>query len=90
MLTQNLVFPVLSYRSSQLELRLQIDALLSELDKISSEQQTAVPLEPYTKKLVDAQQKISIVGNILQTTQVTVIKKFVMCSVICILWTLVL
>lgn len=56
-------------RTCQLELRLQIEGLVTELDKISSEQQTAVPLESYTKKLVDAQQKISIVGNILQTTQ---------------------
>ncbi|KAL1457561.1 hypothetical protein WDU94_007774 [Cyamophila willieti] len=58
-------------RSSQLELRLQIEALSSELDRISLEQQSSVPLEPYTKKLVDAQQKISVVSNILQTTQVS-------------------
>lgn len=56
-------------RTSQLELRLQIEALVTELGKISTEQLTAVPLDTYTKKLIDAQQKISIVGNILQTTQ---------------------
>ncbi|XP_008473000.1 SNAPIN protein homolog [Diaphorina citri] len=67
-------------RASQLELRLQIEALTSQLDKISAEQQTAVPLDSYTRKLVDAQQKISIVGNILQTTQVAMHKKFFMGS----------
>lgn len=47
----------------------QIDSLNEELLKISENLQQPLELESYVKKLVNAKQKVTIVSNILQTTQ---------------------
>lgn len=56
-------------RISQIELKQQIDSLNEELLKISENLQQPLELESYVKKLVNAKQKVTIVSNILQTTQ---------------------
>ncbi|XP_051175664.1 SNAPIN protein homolog isoform X2 [Leptopilina boulardi] len=56
-------------RISQIELKQQIDSLNEELLKISESLQHPLELDSYVKKLVNAKQKVTIVSNILQTTQ---------------------
>lgn len=61
-------------REAQLELRLQIEALSSDLNKIALEQKSCVALDTYTKKLAESQQKVTVVSNILQATQARLIR----------------
>ncbi|XP_033211326.1 SNAPIN protein homolog isoform X2 [Belonocnema kinseyi] len=56
-------------RISQIELKQQIDSLNEELVKLSEGLQQPLELDSYVKKLVNAKQKVTIVSNILQTTQ---------------------
>ncbi|XP_015600242.1 SNAPIN protein homolog [Cephus cinctus] len=56
-------------RISQIELKQQIESLTDELLKISEVLQCPLELESYVKKLVNAKHKVTIVSNILQTTQ---------------------
>ncbi|XP_012288277.1 SNAPIN protein homolog [Orussus abietinus] len=56
-------------RISQIELKQQIESLTDELIKISDALQSPLELDSYVKKLVNAKQKVTIVSNVLQTTQ---------------------
>ncbi|XP_043483969.1 SNAPIN protein homolog isoform X2 [Leptopilina heterotoma] len=56
-------------RISQIELKQQIDSLNEELLKVAECLQQPLELDSYVKKLVNAKQKVTIVSNILQTTQ---------------------
>lgn len=59
----------LIFRISQIELKQQIESLTEELLKISEALQCPMELDAYVKKLVNAKHKVTIVSNILQTTQ---------------------
>lgn len=56
-------------RISQIELKQQIESLTEDLRRIDEALQCPLDLESYAKKLVSAKHKITVVGNILQTTQ---------------------
>ncbi|KAH0535393.1 SNAPIN protein homolog [Cotesia glomerata] len=56
-------------RISQIELKQQIESLTEELVKISEYLQCPFELDSYVKKLVNAKQRVTVVSNILQTTQ---------------------
>lgn len=57
------------FRISQIELKQQIESLTDELVKISENLQSPFELDTYVKKLVNAKQRVTVVSNILQTTQ---------------------
>ncbi|XP_043286509.1 SNAPIN protein homolog [Venturia canescens] len=56
-------------RISQIELKQQIESLTEELVKISEFLQCPFEVDGYVKKLVNAKHRVTIVSNILQTTQ---------------------
>ncbi|CAG9860107.1 unnamed protein product [Phyllotreta striolata] len=56
-------------RISQLELKQCIESLSEELKAISETQQNCAELDIYVKKLINAKQRVTLVSNILQTTQ---------------------
>lgn len=56
-------------RICQIELKQQIDSLTEELQKTIEALQYPLDTDSYVKKLINAKHKITIVSNILQTTQ---------------------
>lgn len=58
-----------SCRICQIELKQRIESLTEELQKINEALQYPLDTDSYVKKLVNAKHKITIVSNILQTTQ---------------------
>ncbi|XP_012266536.1 SNAPIN protein homolog [Athalia rosae] len=56
-------------RISQIELKQQIESLTEELLKISEALQCPLELDVYVKKLINTKHKVTVVSNILQTTQ---------------------
>lgn len=56
-------------RICQIELKQQIESLTEELQRINEALQYPLDTDSYVKKLVNAKHKITIVSNILQTTQ---------------------
>ncbi|XP_015510531.1 SNAPIN protein homolog [Neodiprion pinetum] len=56
-------------RISQIELKQQIESLTEELLKISETLQCPHELDVYVKKLINTKHKVTVVNNILQTTQ---------------------
>nr|XP_054096687.1 SNARE-associated protein Snapin-like [Callithrix jacchus] len=66
---QQLDSHVHTVRESQVELREQIDNLATELCRINEDQKVALDLDPYVKKLLNAQRRVVLVNNILQNAQ---------------------
>lgn len=58
-----------AFRICQIELQQQIESLTKELQKINDALQHPLETDSYVKKLVNSKHKITIVSNILQTTQ---------------------
>lgn len=58
-----------SYRICQIELKQRIESLTEELQRINEALQYPLDTDSYVKKLINAKHKITIVSNILQTTQ---------------------
>ncbi|KAM9823656.1 SNARE-associated protein Snapin [Neosynchiropus ocellatus] len=58
-----------SVRESQVELRVHIDNLATELCRINEHQKVALDLDPYVKKLLNARRRVVLVNNILQNAQ---------------------
>jgi len=56
-------------RICQIELKQRIESLTEELQRINEALQYPLDTDSYVKKLVNAKHKITIVSNILQTTQ---------------------
>lgn len=56
-------------RICQIELKQRIESLTDELSRINEALQCPFETDSYVKKLINAKQKITIVSNILQTTQ---------------------
>ena len=56
-------------RSSQLELKSQLDQLESQLRLIDEELEKSADLEPYVTKLVEARKKVVVVNSMLQDAQ---------------------
>lgn len=56
-------------RICQIELKQRIESLTEELQKINDALQYPLETDSYVKKLINAKHKITIVSNILQTTQ---------------------
>ncbi|EGI66932.1 PREDICTED: SNAPIN protein homolog [Acromyrmex echinatior] len=56
-------------RICQIELKQRIESLTEELQKINEALQYPLDTDSYVKKLVNAKHKITIVSNILQSTQ---------------------
>lgn len=56
-------------RESQLELRKQIEAIRSELQKISEEHHVDIELEPYIQRLITTKRKLVLVSNIVQNVE---------------------
>ncbi|XP_065171500.1 SNAPIN protein homolog [Atheta coriaria] len=54
---------------SQLELKQCIESLAEELKKIQETQKTSIDLEVYVKKLLSAKHRVTVLTNILQSTQ---------------------
>ncbi|XP_034252454.1 SNAPIN protein homolog [Thrips palmi] len=61
-------------RISQEELKQHLDSLSDELKELAEHQICPLHLEKYVNKLNDAKAKISVVGNILQSSQDRLIK----------------
>lgn len=59
----------LCYRICQIELKQRIESLTEELQRINDALQYPLETDFYVKKLINAKHKITIVSNILQTTQ---------------------
>lgn len=57
------------YRICQIELKQRIESLTEELQRINDVLQYPLETDSYVKKLINAKHKITIVSNILQTTQ---------------------
>lgn len=57
------------YRICQIELKQRIESLTEELQRINEALQYPLETDSYVKKLINAKHKITIVSNILQTTQ---------------------
>lgn len=57
------------YRICQIELKQQIESLTEELQRINEALHYPLETDAYVKKLINAKHKITIVSNILQTTQ---------------------
>lgn len=57
------------YRICQIELKQRIESLTEELQRINEALQYPMETDSYVKKLINAKHKITIVSNILQTTQ---------------------
>lgn len=55
-----------------MELKQHLDSLSDELKQLAEQQTCPLDLEKYVRKLNDAKAKISVVGNILQSSQVCV------------------
>ncbi|XP_043790968.1 SNAPIN protein homolog [Apis laboriosa] len=56
-------------RICQIELKQRIESLTEELQRISEVLQCPLETDSYVKKLINAKHKITIVSNILQSTQ---------------------
>lgn len=56
-------------RICQIELKQRVESLTEELQRISDALQCPLETDSYVKKLINAKHKITIVSNILQTTQ---------------------
>ncbi|XP_041984711.1 SNAPIN protein homolog [Aricia agestis] len=56
-------------RISQLELKQQIDSLNEELQKVRQALNDHPDLDPYVKKLIACKQRVTVILNVLQTTQ---------------------
>ncbi|XP_031840350.1 SNAP associated protein isoform X2 [Nomia melanderi] len=56
-------------RICQIELKQQIESLAEELQRINEALQCPLETDSYVKKLINAKHKITIVSNILQSTQ---------------------
>ena len=56
-------------RSSQLELKSQLDQLESQLKIINEELEKSADLEPYVLKLVEAKKKVIVINSMLQDAQ---------------------
>ncbi|KZC08370.1 PREDICTED: SNAPIN protein homolog [Dufourea novaeangliae] len=56
-------------RICQIELKQQIESLTEELQRINEALQCPLETDSYVKKLINAKHKITIVSNILQSTQ---------------------
>ena len=63
------LFPIYC-RISQGELKQHLDSLSDDLKQLAEQQSCPLDLEKYVRKLNDAKAKITVVGNILQTSQV--------------------
>ncbi|XP_034251552.1 SNAPIN protein homolog [Thrips palmi] len=61
-------------RISQGELKQHLDSLSDEIKQLSEHQACPLDLEKYIRKLNDAKAKITVVGNILQSSQDRLIK----------------
>lgn len=57
------------YRICQIELKQQIESLAEDLHRINEALQCPLETDSYVKKLINAKHKITIVSNILQSTQ---------------------
>lgn len=57
------------HRICQIELKQRIESLTEELQRISEVLQCPLETDSYVKKLINAKHKITIVSNILQSTQ---------------------
>ncbi|CAA9995363.1 unnamed protein product [Nesidiocoris tenuis] len=57
-------------RLSQLELKKNLEDLSADIKVISAEAACPLDLEEYANKLMNTRHKITVVGNILQATQV--------------------
>lgn len=56
-------------RISQVELKQHLDGLSDDLKQLTDQQTCPLDLEKYVRKLNEAKAKITVVGNILQTSQ---------------------
>ncbi|KOC61496.1 SNARE-associated protein Snapin [Habropoda laboriosa] len=56
-------------RICQIELKQRIESLSEDLQMINEALQCPLEIDSYIKKLINAKRKITIVGNILQSTQ---------------------
>ena len=56
-------------RSSQLELKSQLDQLESQLKIINEELEKSADLEPYVLKLVESKKKVIVINSMLQEAQ---------------------
>lgn len=63
---------VTATQESQAKLHTQLDLLLVEIKKIQETQKSSVDLTDYVRKLINVKHKVTLVTNILQTTQVRV------------------
>lgn len=61
-------------RISQIELKQHLDTLAEELKQVAEQQTCPLDLEKYVRKLTEAKAKITVVGNILQSSQDRLIK----------------
>lgn len=60
-------------RISQLELKQQIDSLNEELQKVREALNNHPDLDPYVKKLIACKHKVTVVLNVLQASQVSIV-----------------
>lgn len=58
-------------RISQLELKQQIESLNEELQNVREALNNHPDLDPYVKKLISCKHKVTVVLNVLQTSQVS-------------------
>ena len=58
-----------SARSSQIELKSQLDQLESQLKIINEELEKSADLEPYVLKLVESKKKVIVINSMLQEAQ---------------------
>uniref|UniRef100_A0A914WJB5 Biogenesis of lysosome-related organelles complex 1 subunit 7 n=1 Tax=Plectus sambesii TaxID=2011161 RepID=A0A914WJB5_9BILA len=61
-------------RSSQIQLRQQIDRLAEDLRNISDNYQAPYDLEGYVRKLQDSRKRVAVVSSILQNAQERLVK----------------
>lgn len=61
-------------RISQVELKQHLEGLSEELKQVAEHQACPLDLDKYVKKLNDAKAKITVVGNILQSSQDRLVK----------------
>lgn len=61
------------FRISQLELKQQIESLNEELLKVREALNNHPDLDPYVKKLIACKHKVTVVLNVLQASQVSIV-----------------
>nr|XP_002124048.1 SNARE-associated protein Snapin-like [Ciona intestinalis] len=53
-------------RKSQLELRVKIEEVSSDLQRISEEQPVNVNFDPYIRRLINSKRRVTLINNIIQ------------------------